>query len=126
MKYTTTVLCLFLSFVLSAQDGYEIKLTLKPYRNQWVYLGHYFGKRLPIVDSVMLNDKSEGVFKGAKTLGGGIYLIGFPIKIEEKRAKTVKELQTVPCRRHFPRVVSGILNWHPPTPCVKLSVIFTP
>ena len=78
MKYTTTVLCLFLSFVLSAQEGYEIKLTLKPYRNQWVYLGHYFGKRLPIVDSVMLNDKSEGVFKGTKTLGGGIYLIGFP------------------------------------------------
>jgi hypothetical protein len=63
-----------------------------------------------------------------KAQNGGCILHGlsFAIKIEEKRAKRVKELQTVPCRRPFPRVVSGILNWHPPTPCVKLSVIFTP
>lgn len=57
--------------------GYEIKVTLKPFKNQYIYLGHYYGKQLPIIDSVKLNEKSEGVFKGTKKLGGGIYLVGF-------------------------------------------------
>src|SRR5688500_3034528 len=58
--------------------GYEIKVTLKPFKNQYIYLGHYYGKQLPIIDSVRLNENSEAVFKGGNTLGGGIYLIGFP------------------------------------------------
>lgn len=78
MKCFITAFCLLLSFFLSAQNGYEIKITLKPFKNEYVYLGHYNGKQLPIIDSVKLNDKSEGVFKGANKLGGGIYLIGYP------------------------------------------------
>lgn len=69
------------SFILSAQNkGYEIKITFKPFKNQYIYLGHYSGKSMPIDDSIKLNDKSEGVFKGTKPLGGGIYIIGFPSK----------------------------------------------
>ena len=78
MKFTATFLSLFVSTFLFAQNGYEIKVTLKPFKNQYIYLGHYYGKQLPIVDSVKLNEKSEGVLKGDKKLGGGIYLIGFP------------------------------------------------
>ena len=78
MKLPATVLGICLSLLLSAQNAYEIKVTLKPFKNQYIYLGHYYGKQLPIIDSVLLNDKSEGVFKGAKKLGGGIYLIGYP------------------------------------------------
>jgi thiol-disulfide isomerase/thioredoxin len=78
MKLTTTLFALFLAAVSFAQQGYEIKVTLKPFKNQYIYLGHYYGKQLPIIDSVKLNDKSEAVFKGTKKLGGGIYLIGFP------------------------------------------------
>ena len=78
MKYPATVLLLILSTFGYAQNGHEIKITLKPFRNQYVYLGHYFGKTLPIIDSVKLNDKSEGIIKGSKKLGGGIYLIGYP------------------------------------------------
>lgn len=63
-----------------AQTGYEIKVTFKPYKKQYIYLGHYFGKSYPIIDSAMLNDKSEAVFKGNKKLQGGIYLIGYPGK----------------------------------------------
>ncbi len=59
-------------------DGYEIKITFKPFKNQTIYLGHYFGKTYPIIDSAKLNDKSEVVFKGQKKLKGGIYLIGYP------------------------------------------------
>ncbi|HQV05689.1 MAG TPA: hypothetical protein PKW62_02940, partial [Chitinophagaceae bacterium] len=46
-----------------ADSGYEIKVTFKPFTNQYIYLGHYFGKSYPIVDSAMLNEKSEAVFK---------------------------------------------------------------
>lgn len=63
-----------------AQTGYEIKVTFKPFKKQYIYLGHYFGKSYPIIDSAMLNDKSEAVFKGNKKLQGGIYLIGYPGK----------------------------------------------
>ena len=78
MKFSATALLLLLSSIVFAQEGYQIKVTLKPFKNQYVYLGHYYGSQLPIIDSVKLNDKSEGVFKGPKKLGGGIYLIGYP------------------------------------------------
>ena len=78
MKLPATVLGVFLSLTLSAQNAYEIKVTLKPFKNRYIYLGHYYGKQLPIIDSVLLNDKSEAVFKGPKKLGGGIYLVGYP------------------------------------------------
>jgi hypothetical protein len=78
MKYFATVLLSLISFCSFAQNGYEIKVTLKPFKNQYIYLGHYYGKQLPIIDSALLNDKSEAVFKGDKKLGGGIYLVGYP------------------------------------------------
>ena len=66
---------------LGQVDGYEIKVTFTPFKNQYIYLGHYFGaKQYPIIDSAILNDKSEAVFKGNKKLGRGIYLIGYPNK----------------------------------------------
>jgi hypothetical protein len=78
MKQLLSLLLACTALAATAQDGYEIKVTLKPFKNQYIYLGHYYGKQLPIIDSVMLNDKSEGTFKGSKKLGGGIYLVGYP------------------------------------------------
>jgi hypothetical protein len=80
MKYIAAVLFSLTSFFSFAQNGYEIKVTLKPFKNQYIYLGHYYGKQLPIIDSALLNDKSEAIFRGDKKLGGGIYLIGYPDK----------------------------------------------
>ncbi|MFI5132758.1 MAG: DUF5106 domain-containing protein [Chitinophagales bacterium] len=81
MKKSFLITLLFINgFVFAQTNAYEIHVTLKPFKNQYIYLGHYFGKQLPIIDSVKLNDKSEGVFKGAKKLGGGIYLVGYPGK----------------------------------------------
>ncbi|HEX6334740.1 MAG TPA: thioredoxin-like domain-containing protein [Flavisolibacter sp.] len=78
MKYIAAVLFCCLCNTGFAQAGYEIRVTLKPFKNQYIYLGHYNGKQLPIIDSVLLNAQSEGVFRGNKNLGGGIYLVGFP------------------------------------------------
>ena len=74
------MLKLLSGFALFAQTGYEIKVTFKPFKKQYIYLGHYFGKSYPIIDSAMLNDKSEAVFKGTEKLQGGIYLVGYPNK----------------------------------------------
>lgn len=78
MKYCTGIFLLLFGLFAAAQDGYEIKVTLKPFQNQYIYLGHYYGRQLPIIDSVKVNAQSVGVFKGATKLGGGIYLIGYP------------------------------------------------
>jgi thiol-disulfide isomerase/thioredoxin len=80
MKKLLLAPVLLLALIAFAQDGYEIKVTLKPFKNEYIYLGHYSGKQYPIDDSVKLNDKSEGVFKGPKKLGGGIYLVVYPAK----------------------------------------------
>ena len=78
MKFIATILfSIAVNFAFS-QKGFQIKVKLKPFKNQYIYLGHYYGRQLPIIDSVKLNDKSEAVFKGDKKLGGGIYLIGYP------------------------------------------------
>lgn len=78
MKRIFILLATIISLSAVAQQGYDIKVKLKPFKNQWIYLGHYWGKQMPIIDSVKLDDKSEATFKGSKPLGGGIYLIGFP------------------------------------------------
>src|SRR5689334_1897074 len=85
MKYLAIILLNFAGLSVFAQTGhetkgYEIKVTLKPFRNQYVYLGHYYGHQLPIIDSALLNSKSEAIFRGKQKLGGGIYLIGYPDK----------------------------------------------
>jgi thiol-disulfide isomerase/thioredoxin len=80
MKKLLLIPALLQAAIVLAQNGYEIKVTLTPFKNEYIYLGHYSGKQYPIVDSVKLNEKGEGVFSGAKKLGGGIYLVVFPAK----------------------------------------------
>ncbi|MCZ2458231.1 MAG: DUF5106 domain-containing protein [Chitinophagales bacterium] len=81
MKLFSLIILLFCGFSVFAQtDGYEIHVQVKPFKDQYVYLGYYSGKQLPVIDSVKLDGNCEGVFKGSPKLGGGIYLIGYPGK----------------------------------------------
>jgi thiol-disulfide isomerase/thioredoxin/uncharacterized protein YbdZ (MbtH family) len=80
MKPLFSLLFLLYTLLSQAQNGYEISVTFKPYKDQYIYLGHYFGKTYPIIDSVKVDQQSKGVFKGKQPLQGGIYLIGFPNK----------------------------------------------
>jgi hypothetical protein len=63
-----------------AQNGYAINLTLKPYKNEYVYLGYHYGKIKALADSVKLDANSKGVFKGKEKLQGGIYFVVSPSK----------------------------------------------
>ena len=80
MKRLTFLLFLLSSLAATAQTGYDIKVTFKPFKNQYIYLGHYFGKTYPIIDSAKLDNNSVAIFKGNKKLPGGIYLVGYPNK----------------------------------------------
>ena len=64
----------------AVNKGYNIPITLTPYKNCYIYLGSYYGKGKTLSDSAWLNDKSEGIFKGNEKLTGGIYFIVSPSK----------------------------------------------
>jgi hypothetical protein len=80
MKRWTSLLGILLATTAFAQTGYEIKVSFQPFKNQYIYLGHYYGKQYPIIDSAMLDASGKAVFKGPKALPGGIYLVGYPNK----------------------------------------------
>jgi Domain of unknown function (DUF5106)/Thioredoxin-like len=84
--------CLFLVAVLfgftqkkisgqvKKEPGYELKIALKPYKNQYIYLGYYYGKIKALADSALLDGNSRGAFKGKQKLNGGIYFVVSPRK----------------------------------------------
>ncbi len=63
-----------------AQTGYNIDVTVKPFRNQKIYLGYHYGKAKALTDSAVLDNNSKGVFNGVKALPGGIYFVVSPAK----------------------------------------------
>ena len=74
---------LYLPFALCAQTpapGHHIGITLKPYHNQYVYLGYYYGKIKALADSARLDANSTGAFTGKEKLAGGIYFVVSPRK----------------------------------------------
>lgn len=78
-SFIIAFVCL-LSLYSTAQNGYEIPVTIKPFKNQKIYIGTYQGKSTIVVDSTMVNQQGEGTFKGSKKLIPGIYLMVSPSK----------------------------------------------
>ncbi|WP_153800334.1 TlpA family protein disulfide reductase [Foetidibacter luteolus] len=61
-----------------AAAGYQIPVTIAPFKNTKLYIGCYYGKYKNLVDSVMLDGQSSGVLKGKQKLPGGIYFAVSP------------------------------------------------
>src|SRR5690349_12155171 len=74
--------CLLLCFVSYswAQTGYNIKVNIKPFKKEYIYLGYHYGKKKALADSTILDENSNGLFTGTKPLNGGIYFIVSPQK----------------------------------------------
>ena len=73
-------LVMIMGFAAQAQNGYNINISLKPYKNTFIYLGYYYGKMKALADSAYLDENSSGVFKGSQPLNGGIYFVVSPKK----------------------------------------------
>ena len=80
-KQLSAIVLLITAAQLMAQTtGHRIGITLKPYKNQFVYLGYYYGKIKALADSTKLDANSAGIFKGTDKLPGGIYFVVSPRK----------------------------------------------
>src|SRR5438105_4626939 len=76
---TSCLMLCFLSYSW-AQAGYNIKVNIKPFKKQYIYLGYHYGKKKALADSTIVDENSNGLFTGTKPLNGGIYFIVSPQK----------------------------------------------
>ena len=79
-KYIVFFLAILSTVNLKAQNGYEINVTLKPFKSGYIFLAHHYGSRQMLVDSAAVDQNSRVVFKGAEKLAGGIYMLVYPKK----------------------------------------------
>jgi len=81
MKKVNFLIFLFfmgMSAVVSAKDGYKIKVHLKNNKDTMLYLVHYFAEPLPKIykaDSARINKKGEATLFRKDSILGGIYMI---------------------------------------------------
>jgi len=62
----------------SQAAGYKIKAQITGLKDTTLLLGHHFGKKKYVVDTITLDSKGSGVFEGDSLLDGGIYLVITP------------------------------------------------
>src|SRR4028119_2412280 len=79
-RIVVSALAVFTCYLTFAQAGYQISITCKPYKKQYVYLGYYYGKLKALADSALLDENSHATFSNKKKLPGGIYFLVSPRK----------------------------------------------
>lgn len=73
--------CIILGFSSNAwSQGYEIKVKINNLSNVDIMLGHHFSDKLYPDDTIKLDKKGYGVFKGKTALPEGMYFIFLPNK----------------------------------------------
>ena len=115
-RFVIALMLSALSLSLWAQ-GYEIGIKIKSIPGDTIILGHHFAndKRLIPDDTVKLDSKGFGVFKGKKKLPGGMYFIFMPsrnyfdILIDDNQKFTI-ENDTTPAKFLENMVITGDLQ----------------
>ena len=79
-KILASLLLTVFTLQASADNGYEIKITIKGLKNANCQLAYYFGDKQYIKDSARTDKDGKLVFKGEEVLPGGIYLAVTPSK----------------------------------------------
>jgi len=64
--------------VLSNAKGYKIDVTVQGVRDTNLLLGHHFGSKKYVVDTIKVDSKGRGTFTGDSLLHKGIYLVILP------------------------------------------------
>ncbi len=79
-KWTLSLLLSLFLVSATAQQGYEIKVTIRPFTKGYLFLANYYGQKQMLVDSALIDKNSQAVFSGKNSLPGGIYLVAYPNK----------------------------------------------
>ena len=70
-----TILFLNLSTTLYSEEGYKININIKGYQDSTLLLTSYYGEKIRLIDTAYISETpGEFVFKGDKSLPGGIYM----------------------------------------------------
>ncbi|MFA6128397.1 MAG: thioredoxin-like domain-containing protein [Bacteroidales bacterium] len=71
-----------LTLPVFSQTGYEIKVRIPALKDSNIILAHHFAKENTFNpdDTIKLDNKGSGNFKGSKPLTGGMYIILFPTR----------------------------------------------
>jgi len=78
-KVTFLFIALFIALSsFATQEGYRIKVKINGIKDTTLLLGHHFGSKKFIVDTVVLDKKGSGEFIGDSLLHGGVYLLVLP------------------------------------------------
>jgi thiol-disulfide isomerase/thioredoxin len=80
MKTLFTLITCITAVTTSFAQGYKVTLQTPNFKSGIAYLTYHMGKNLNIEDSAAINNEGLAVFKGTKTLPGGIYSVVFPGK----------------------------------------------
>lgn len=77
--YTAIIAALLLSIFGSAYpSGYNIRVRIEGLQDTSLLLAYHFGNRKYIKDTIQLDNRGAGVFRGDEALPGGIYLVVMP------------------------------------------------
>jgi hypothetical protein len=79
-KVLTFIIVITACLVRMNAQGYEIKIKIPALKDSSVLLGYHLANSLYPIDTVKLDKKGMGVFKGKKALPGGMYIVFLPTK----------------------------------------------
>ncbi|HOF20680.1 MAG TPA: thioredoxin-like domain-containing protein [Bacteroidales bacterium] len=79
-KFLQITVLLFLSIHTYSQEkaGYEISVTISDISDSTIFLAYHYGDRQYLSDTLKLDGKGQGIFKGKEKLPEGIYMIVLP------------------------------------------------
>ncbi len=80
IKTSLLVITILLSTFIANSQTYKIDVEISDKANQEIYLGHYYGDKTYVKDTIKLDDKGKGSFSGDSLLDQGVYIIVLPSK----------------------------------------------
>ena len=79
-KDILSILALLIFPILGFSQSYKIDVKISDLKEKEIYLGYYYGDKTYVSDTIKLNAKGEGTFKGDSLLDQGVYIVVLPSK----------------------------------------------
>lgn len=76
--FFTLTFLLFLPFFSFSNDGFQIKVKVKGFERDSLFLGYHYGEKQYLKDTATRTSTGWFVFEGSEKLAGGMYLIVMP------------------------------------------------